>query len=54
MLHAESFSLFHVSFTLQVILVVFVKKTEQVQIGLKIQMIVVVLFMIQNVVYFII
>ena len=54
MLHAKSFPLFYVDFTLQVILVVFVKKTEQVQISLKIQMIVAVLFMIQNTVYFII
>ena len=54
MLHAESFPLFHVNFALQVVLVVFVKKAEQVWISLKIQMIIVVLFMIQNMVYFII
>ena len=36
MFHAESFSFFHVSFTLQVILIVFVKEAEQIWIGLKI------------------
>ena len=46
MLHAESLSFFHVSFILQVILIVFIKKAEQVQIDLKIQMIIAVLFII--------
>ena len=46
MFYAESFSLFHVDFILQVILVVFIKKVKQVQINLKIQMIDAVLFMI--------
>ena len=36
MLYMKSFPFFHVSFALQVILVVFVKKAEQVQINLKI------------------
>ena len=53
MLHAESFPFFHVSFLLQVVLVVFVKEAEQVQIGLKIEMIIAVPFVIQNTVYFI-
>ena len=53
MLHAESFSLFHVSFILQMILVVFIKKTEQIWINLKIQVIIAVLFMVQNITYFI-
>ena len=46
MLHVKSFLFFHVDFALQVILVVFVKKAEQIWIGLKIQMIVIILFMI--------
>ena len=54
MLHVKSFPFFHVSFVLQVILVVFVKKAEQIWINFKIQVIVAVLFMIQNTAYFII
>ena len=54
MLHVKSFSFFHVSFALQVVLIVFVQKTEQVQIDFKIQMIIAVLFVIQNMIYFII
>ena len=46
MFYAESFLFFYVDFILQVVLVVFIKKTEQIQIGFKIQMIVVVPFMI--------
>ena len=53
MLHAESFPFFHISFILQVVLIVFIQKTEQVQINFKIQMIITVLFVIQNTVYFI-
>ena len=54
MFYAESFPLFHVDFVLQVVLVIFVKKAKQVWINLKIQVIVAILFMIQNAVYFII
>ena len=54
MLHAESFPFFHVNLTLQVILIVFIKITEQIWINFKVQMIIAVLFMIQNTVYFII
>ena len=54
MLHMKSFPFFYVCFTLQVILIIFIKETEQVWIDLKIQMIIAVLFIIQNVVYFII
>ena len=54
MFHAESFPFFYVSFILQMILVVFVKKTEQVWINLEIQMIIAIPFVIQNAVYFII
>ena len=54
MFHVKNFPFFHVSFTLQVILIVFVKKTEQVWIDFKIQMIIAVSFIIQNTVYFII
>ena len=54
MFYAENFPFFHVNFILQMVLIVFVKETEQVQIGLKIQIIIAVSFMIQNAVYFII
>ena len=54
MLYTESLLFFHVNLTLQVILIVLVEKAEQIQIGLKIQMIIAILFMIQNVIYFII
>ena len=54
MLYAENFPLFHVYLVLQVILIVFVKEAEQVQIDSEIQMIIAVLFVIQNTVYFII
>ena len=53
MLHVKSFPFFHVGFTLQMILVVFVKEAKQVWIGLKIQVIIAVLFVVQNVAYFI-
>ena len=53
MLHAESLSFFYVNFILQVILIVFVQKAEQVQINLKVQMIIAVPFMIQNTAHFI-
>ena len=54
MLYVKSFSFFYISFALQVVLIVFIKETEQIQIGFKIQIIIAVLFMIQNTVYFII
>ena len=53
MLHVESLSFFYVSFILQVILIVFVQKTEQIWIGFKVQIIIAVLFVVQNVAYFI-
>ena len=53
MLHAESFPFFYVDLALQVILIIFVQKTEQIQIGLEVQVIIAVLFVIQNAVYFI-
>ena len=49
----KSFLFFHISFVLQVILIVFIKKAEQVWINLKIQIIIAVLFIIQNTAYFI-
>ena len=53
MLHVKNFPFFHICLILQVILVVFIKETEQIQINLKIQMIIAVSFIIQNVIYFI-
>ena len=46
MLYAENFSFFYICLTLQVILIIFVKKAKQIWIGLKIQMIIAVLFVI--------
>ena len=46
MLYVKSFPFFHIHFTLQMILIVFVKKAKQNQIDFKIQMIIAVLFII--------
>ena len=46
MLHAESFPFFYVYLTLQVILIIFVKKVKQIWISFEIQMIIAVLFVI--------
>ena len=53
MFYVKSLPFFHVSLALQMILIVFIQKTEQIQISFKVQIIIAVLFVIQNVAHFI-